>query len=473
MANTMEKTIFLKNKRITVMGLGLNRGGLGVTRFLAKSGAHVLVTDLKTEQELKETLDELRDYSNVQFVLGQHRVQDFTNTDMVIQNPAVPHNTKYLQVARESGIPIETDLSLFLKICPSANLVAVGGTKGKSTVTNLIYHTFYQANKDIVQAGNIGISVFEVLPKINPDTIVLLEISSWQLEGITHISFQPHIAVLTNVLADHLDRYDGFSDYAASEKLIYKNQAHSDFLITNQDNPVTRDVAHDTRANIYWFSIKDRVTQGTYLEDDKLFFKSGEQLTKFFSVKDIPLPGVHNISNILAAANAFFIYGLPLTSIQNGIQTFPGVPNRLEKIRTLKGVNFYNDTCATTPDSTIAAINSFPSEPLILILGGGDKKLDYNELCRVIKEKKNVIYMFILQHPKYNASEIIWKQLQELKIGSRIEICSSLSEAVHKAYQKAIPGTNIILSPAATSFGMFSNEFERGSIFRQVVNDLI
>ena len=162
-----------------------------------------------------------------------------------------------------------------------------------------------------------------------------------------------------------------------------------------------------------------------------------------------------------------------MTSIQNGIQTFPGVPNRLEKIRTLKGVNFYNDTCATTPDSTIAAINSFPSEPLILILGGGDKKLDYNELCRVIKEKKNVIYMFILQHPKYNASEIIWKQLQELKIGSRIEICSSLSEAVHKAYQKAIPGANIILSPAATSFGMFSNEFERGSIFRQVVNDLI
>ena len=289
----------------------------------------------------------------------------------------------------------------------------------------------------------------------------------------SHISFQPHIAVLTNVLADHLDRYNGFSDYAASEKLIYKNQAHSDFLITNQDNPVTRDVAHDTQANIYWFSIKDRVTQGTYLEDDKLFFKSGEQLTKFFSVKDIPLPGVHNISNILAAANAFFIYGLPLTSIQNGIKTFPGVPNRLEKIKTLKGVNFYNDTCATTPDSTIAAINSFPEKPLILILGGGDKKLNYDELCKTIKEKDNIIYIAILKHPEYNASEIIREKLQGLKMDDRVEICSSMYEAVNKAYQKAIPGTNIILSPAATSFGMFSNEFERGNVFRQVVSSLI
>ena len=473
MTDTIQKTIFLKNKRITVMGLGLNRGGLGVARFLAKSGAHVLVTDLKTEQELNKTLDELRDYNNIQFVLGQHRVQDFINTDMVIQNPAVPHNSRYLQIARESGIPIETDLSLFLKICPSANLIAVGGTKGKSTVTNLIYHTFYQANKDIVQAGNIGISVFEVFPEINHNTIVLLEISSWQLEGITLTSFQPHIAVLTNVLADHLDRYDSFSHYVASKKLIYRNQNQSDYLITNQDNLFTKDIIHDVRANIYWFSIKNRVVQGSYLEDDKLFFKSGEQLTEFFSVKDIPLPGIHNISNILAASNVFFIYGLPLHLIQNGIKTFPGVANRLEKIRTLKGINFYNDTCATTPDSAIAAINSFSEEPLILIMGGGDKKLNYDELCRTIKEKDNIIYIVILQHSEYGASEIIREQLQQLNTDDRVEICSSMSEAVHKAYQNALPGTNIILSPAATSFGMFSNEFDRGRVFRHVVDELI
>ena len=473
----MEKVNFLKNKKVVVMGLGVNRGGLGVTRFLAQSGAYVLVTDLKREYELKSTLDELREYKNIEYVLGEHRIQDFINSDMVIQNPAVPRNSKYLQVARECGIPVETDLSLFLKVCPSSNLIAVGGTKGKSTVTNLIYHTFYQAKKDIVQAGNIGISVFEVLPDIKSDTIVVLEISSWQLEGLvqTQSSFQPHIAVLTNILADHLDRYDSFNDYATSEKLIYKNMVQSDCLVTNLDNPFTKSVGTelDAPTNIYWFSTRNRVSRGSYIEDGRLFFKLGKQVTEFCTIKDILLPGIHNISNILAASIVFFIKDLPIPLIQKGIKTFSGLENRLERIRTLKGINFHNDTCATTPDVTIAVINSFSAEPLILILGGGDKKLDYRELCEIIKEKSNILYMLILEHPEYDASEKIREQLEQLKMGGKVEICSSMLDAVHKAYRNAIPGTNIILSPAATSFGMFSNEFDRGRVFRQVVDELI
>jgi len=460
----MRKVIDLENKKITVMGLGLNQGGLGVTRFLAKSGAHVLVTDLKTEYELQETLDKLKEYNNIQFVLGQHRIQDFVNTDMIIQNPAVPHNSKYLQVARTHGIPIETDLSLFL--------IAVGGTKGKSTVTNLTYHTFLQTKKDIVHAGNIGISVFEILPEIKSNTIVLLEISSWQLEGLSQISFQPHISVLTNILADHLDRYSSFSDYVHSKKLIYQYQNRSDYLITNLDNPITRNIAHETKAKIFWFSAKNKVTQGSYLEEDKLIFKFNNELTEICTISDIPIPGLHNICNILAASNIFFIYKLPLTSIREGIKTFPGIPNRLEKIKTFNGINFYNDTCATTPDATIAAIQSLGVEPLILILGGRDKKLNYDKLCQTIKNKKNVINIMILQHPEYNASEIIWNNFQKLKLNNKIELCYSMTEAVQKAYQKAIPGTNIILSPAATSFGMFSNEFERGNSFRLAINKL-
>ncbi len=473
----MEKTNFLKNKNVTVMGLGVNQGGLGVTRFLAQSGANVLVTDLKREYELKSTLNELKEYSDIKYVLGEHRIQDFINSDMIIQNPAVPYNSKYLQIARECGIPIETDLSLFLRVCPSSNLIAVGGTKGKSTVTNLIYHTFFQAEKDVVQAGNIGISVFEVLPDIKPDTIVVLEISSWQLEGLaqTQISFQPHIAVLTNILADHLDRYDSFNDYAASEKLIYKNMGQSDYLITNLDNPVTKNIEseQDISSNIYWFSTSSKVPRGSYLEGDKLFFRSISGVTEFCTIKDISLPGIHNISNILAASVVFFINDLPLSPIRNGIKTFSGIANRLEKIRTLREINFYNDTCATTPDATIAAINSFSTEPLILILGGGDKKLDFRGLCEVIKEKLNIIYLVILKHPAYDASEIILTQLQELGLSDKTETCSSMSEAIDVAYQKAVPGTNIILSPSATSFGMFSNEFDRGNVFRQVVNELV
>lgn len=470
----MYKKIDFKNKRITVMGLGLNHGGLGVAKYLAQTGAHILVTDLKGEYELKEPLQQLRGYDNIHFVLGQHRIEDFINTDLVIQNPAVRRDSKYLQIARECGIPIETDLSLFLKINPSKNLIVITGTKGKSTVTNLVYHTFSLAKKDIVHAGNIGISVFEVLPKINSDTIVLLEISSWQLEGLARSQtlFQPHIAVLTNILADHLDRYDDFADYVASKKIVLKDLSQTDFLITNFDNNITKNIIHETSANIYWFSTMGSVTQGSYLKNGKLFFKTGEKLIEFCTINDIPLPGNHNISNILAASNIFFIYGLPLSTIQNGIKSFPGIANRLEKIRVFKDITFYNDTCATTPDATMSAIESFPANPLILILGGKDKKLNYNSLVQVIKDRKNIIFIAILEHPEYSATHLIKEQLELQGLISKTGFYPTMSEAVQNAYEKAIPGTNIILSPAATSFGMFSNEFERGNAFKEEVNKL-
>lgn len=468
----MRKLPDLKDKKITVMGLGLNQGGLGVAKFLAESGAQLLITDLKREGELAQSLAKLKEFSNIQYVLGQHRAQDFSNTDMVIRNPAVPNDSEYLRIAKRHNVPVETDLSLFFKICPSQNFIAVGGTKGKSTVSNLIYHTFSRAQKNIVYAGNIGISVFEVLPKITPDTIVLLEISSWQLEGLSKIHFKPRVSVLTNILADHLDRYDSFPDYVLAKKLIFKNQSQTDYLITNMDNPITKNINNETNANVFLFSTKAEPIQGSYLKDDKLLFKYRDRLTEFYSIGDIPLPGIHNVSNVLAASIVFFLHELPLHAIQKSIETFPGVPNRLEKVRFLRGITFYNDTCATTPDATIAAIQSFPKEPLIIILGGKDKNLDYNELCDTLKAKENIIKLIILHHPEYSASKLICQKLQRMGLDKKIELCSSMSEAVKKAYKQATPETKIILSPAAASFGMFANEFERGYYFRQAVQGL-
>jgi len=468
----MNELANLKNKKITVMGLGLNRGGLGVARFLAESGAEVLVTDLKTEAELQKSLDELKEYHNIKYVLGGHRIEDFIGRDMIIQNPGVPHHSKYLQIARENGVPIETDLSLFLRICPSQNLIAVGGTKGKSTVTDLIYHIFCHAGKDIVHAGNIGISVFDVLPEIKADTLVLLEISSWQLEGIQQIKCKPKVAVLTNILPDHLDRYDSFDDYACSEKLICRNLDKSAYLVTNFDNLLTENLVHETSAEILWFSTKKMVSRGSYLKDGKLFFQFRKRPVEFGKVDDIPIPGEHNISNVLAAANVSYIMNLSLDKINEGIQTFTGVPDRLEKIRTLNNIHFYNDTCATTPEATIAAIQSFPDKPIILILGGKDKKLKYSHLCRAIKNSDNISYLVILKHPRYDASEMILKDLLELGLANKIQTSNTLSDAVRIAYQKAAPETNILLSPSATSFGMFQNEFDRGNLFRQAVKEL-
>lgn len=467
----MKKILNLKNKKITIMGLGLNRGGLGVARYLAESGADVLVTDLKKRYELQKSIDELEAY-DITYVLGGHRAEDFIGRDMIIQNPGVPNHSKYLQIAREFGTPIETDLSLFLKVSASQNFIAVGGTKGKSTVTDLIYHIFCRAGKDIVYAGNIGISVFDVLPKIDEDTTVLLEISSWQLEGIQKLHFKPHVAVLTNILPDHLDRYDSFEEYARSEELIYKYMEKTDFLITSFDNPVTKNLAQQITAEVLWFSTNKIISQGSYLEDNKLIFKRAGKQLQFAKISDILIPGNHNISNILAAANVGFILGLSASDISGGIKDFSGVPNRLEKIRTLNGINFYNDTCATTPEAAAAAIHSFPNIPLILILGGKDKKLKYDYLCRMIIDSHNITHLVILRHPEYDASEIIIKKLEENIFQKKIHICQSMPEAVDKAYSLAKPGTNILLSPAATSFGLYINEFDRGNSFRQIVFEL-
>ena len=469
----MKDLSVLKNKKITVMGLGLNRGGLGVTKFLAESGAELLVTDLKKESELKDSLNELKEYHSIKYVLGEHRVEDFVGRDMIIQNPGVPRYSQYLQIARENGIPIETDLSIFLRICPSKKIIAVGGTKGKSTVTDLVYLIFCRAGKDIVHAGNIGISVFEILPKIKPDTLVLLEISSWQLEGIQQLLFKPHVAVLTNILPDHLDRYDSFEEYANSEGLICKYLEKTDFLITSLDNPVTKNLSRQITADVLWFSTEREVSQGSYLENDKLLFRCADKQVQFAEISDILIPGNHNISNIMAAANVGFILGLSLSDISEGIKNFQGVPNRLEKIRTLKRINFYNDTCATTPEAAAAAIQSFPETPLILILGGKDKRLNYDCLCRNIINSNNIVQLFVLRHPEYDASEIIIKKLEENNFQKKTHICQSLPEAVKKAYSLAKPGTNILLSPAATSFGLFINEFDRGRVFRQAVSELL
>jgi len=453
------------------MGLGLNRGGLGVTKFLCQSGAQVTVTDLKKKEELTETLNELKDY-NIKYVLGRHRIEDFTNRNMIIQNPAVPNNSKYLNIARVNGIPIETDLSLFLDICPSNKIIAVCGTKGKSTVSNLIYHIWHQSNRDIAFAGNMGISVFEILPAITPETFVLLEISSWQLEGLRQLKFKPYLAILTNILPDHLDRYDSFDAYAKSKKLIYKYQDKSNYLITNLDNPMTKDVIRETEANIFWFSTKKEVTQGSYLHNGKLIFKQNIRQETFYKISDMQIPGMHNIENILAAANVCFIKGLSQKEVSDAIKNFRGVPNRLEKIRELNKITFYNDTCATTPEATIAAIQSFPDKPLILILGGKDKQLNYKNLCQEIKNRKNIKFIIIIQHIKYNASNMILDGLKKLDLNEKIKVCHSLNKAVLIAYREACPGTHILLSPAATSFGMFQNEFERGKLFRLEVEKL-
>lgn len=462
----------LKNKRITIMGLGLNQGGLGVTQFLVKAGAQLLVTDLKNKEELKPSLEQLKVF-NIKYVLGRHREEDFINTDMVIQNPAVPHNSKYLKIARDRGISIETDLGLFFQLCPSKNIIAIAGTKGKSTVSQLIYQIFKEAQKDTVLAGNIGISVLDILEKITPQTWVILEISTWQMEGMKDHQFKPQTAVLTNILPDHLDRYFNFKEYTQAEKLIFKYQRSNDNLVINFDNKETRQVKREIHSKVYWFSAKEKIESGCYLENDELVFQLGNYKMPFVKISDLPLPGSHNLENILAASTVGFIHKIPAKIILKAIKKFPGVPYRLEFIREFKGIKFYNDTCATTPEATLAALESFPQQPIILILGGKDKKLDYEQLGEAIGKNKEIIKIILLQHHAYDASPKILTTLKKHLDLEKIIQTSNLKVGVEVALQQAQTNAIILLSPAAASFGMFKNEFDRGDQFNKVVKNLL
>ena len=461
----------LKDKRITIMGLGLNQGGLGVARFLAKAGAKILITDLKTEEELGPSLEKLKDF-DVKYILGRHREENFINTDMVIQNPAVSHNSKYLKIARTHGIPIETDLGFFLQLCPSKNIIAVAGTKGKSTVSQLIYHIFKEAQKDTILAGNIGISVLDILEKITPQTWLILEISTWQMEGIRNRKFRPQTAVLTNILPDHLDRYPNYKEYIRSEKLIFKHQRPNDNLIVNYDNEETIKIKKEAGLPIYWFSAKEKVEPGCYLKNDKLIFQSGEYKTTFAKISDLLLPGLHNLENILAASTVSFIHNIPGNIILKALKNFPGIPYRLEFIGEVRGIKFYNDTCATTPEATLAALGSFTEQPVILFLGGKDKKLNYENFGEAIGKNKEIKKIILLQHPDYDASLKILSALKKHLDSEKIILTSSLKVGVEAALQQAQENDLVLLSPAAASFGMFENEFDRGDQFNKIVKNL-
>jgi UDP-N-acetylmuramoylalanine--D-glutamate ligase len=391
---------------------------------------------------------------------------------MVIQNPAIPHNSKYLKIARSQGIPIETDLGFFFQLCPSKKIIAIAGTKGKSTVSFLVYQIFKEAQKEVVLAGNIGISVLDILEKITPQTWVILEISTWQMEGMKKHKFRPQTAVLTNILPDHLDRYPNFKEYAQAEKLIFKHQRSNDNLVVNFDNEETIQVKEETKAQVYWFSTKERIESGSYLEKDNLVFQSGEHKIPFAKISNLTLPGPHNLENILAAGTVGFIHKIPAEIILRAIKNFPGLPYRLEFIREFKGIKFYNDSCSTTPEATLAALESFPQQPIILILGGKDKKLDYEKLGKVIGENKEIKKIVLLQHPDYDASPKIFSALKKHLDPEKIILASNLKIGVEAALQKAQPKEIILLSPAAASFGMFKNEFDRGDQFNTAVKNL-
>ncbi|MFH1597647.1 MAG: UDP-N-acetylmuramoyl-L-alanine--D-glutamate ligase [Patescibacteria group bacterium] len=457
--------IELKNKKVVLMGLGVLGGGLGTAKYLAQSGARLLITDLKSAKELKDSLKELKKYRNIRYVLGQHRQQDFRGKDLIVKNPGVPNNSAYLKIARKHNIPIETDTSLFFLI-NQGPVIGITGSKGKSTTATLVYQIFKEAKRQPVLAGNIRVSALSQLKKIKKRTPVILELSSWQLNSIKKHKSSPFVSVITNIFPEHLNRYSGIKAYVADKKLIFQNQTESDFVVLNKDNKITRQLGQEVVSQRYWFSRKYFSDEnGCYIKSDFIFFRQNGREQKVIRVADIKVRGTHNLENILAAVCIAKIYGLGTKSVHRAVTQFKGLEDRLQLVKNYHGVKYYNDTTATHPEAVIAALDSFESK-VILIAGGADKKLNFAALAKKIKQRARFLILL-----KGNASNKLLNELNKVKFNNLV-IVDTMPRAVKVAQFVAIANDIVLLSPGAASFNLFINEFDRGGQFKQCVKGL-
>lgn len=429
-----------KNKKILIMGLGLHGGGAGVVKFFYKQGAEILVTDLKTKEQLKESLKKLKNLK-IKYTLGSHSEADFLWADVVIKNPDVPNSSPFLEFAKSKNIPIETDLTLFFKYS-KAFIIGVTGTKGKSTTASLIFHILKSFYKRVFLAGNIGVSPLELLPKIKEGDKVVLELSSFGLENLTQ---GPKIAVITNIMEDHLNRYANMTEYIQAKENIFKYQEKDNFLVLNKDDILSQKFAKDAKSKVAFFSSSPQIKLSN---------------SKFF--------GKHNLYNISSAIKVAELLNVPSSKIEKAVDTFKGVASRQEFIKEFKGVKYFNDTTATMPEAVITAIDvfsaQFPKARLIFICGGQNKGLSYKDLANKIIEKVDQLVML-----PGTASDKIEVELKNYKNLHKI---SSMRNAVRKAKTLANRGDVVVLSPGAASFNIFKNEFDRGDQFKKFVKEL-
>ncbi len=454
----------LKGKHIVVMGLGLHGGGLATARWLLRHGATVLVTDLRTRFQLATTLKKLHPRPRLRFVLGEHRHKDFASADCIVQNPGVPNLSPFLATARKHHVPIVNEATLFFLHCPCP-VIGVTGTKGKSTVSTMVAHLLRPKYPDVVLAGNIASkAMLDVLDHLRPSSLVVAELSSWQLEGLVPCKRSPHIALVTNVLDDHLNRYASRAAYAAAKALIWRYQRPNDVVILNRDNPRIRPWGGHVRGQLYWYGSRALHHDGAYRKGSALITRLQGRLHSVALVGDLRVPGVLAWHNALPAILVARLFGVRSRDIRRSLSRFRGLPGRLEYVRTVAGVEWYNDTTATAPSAAVMALNSFPRK-IILIAGGVDKALPYDGMARAIRQHVKTLVLF-----PGSASDKLRFFLR--KIRTPIREVGSMLEAVTVAHSIARKGDVVVLSPGAASFNLFLHEFDRGAQFVKAVKAL-
>ncbi|OGO15414.1 MAG: UDP-N-acetylmuramoylalanine--D-glutamate ligase [Chloroflexi bacterium RBG_16_48_8] len=450
-----------------VVVLGLARQGKALSQYLAKKGARVVVSDLKRTGELAAVREELAEWP-IEYVLGEHPMNLLENTSVVFVSGGVPLNLPLIQEARNLGIQLSNDSQLFLELCP-APVIGITGSAGKSTTTALVGRMAeLEAEGSGTNAwvgGNIGRPLLWDVEHIHPHDWVVLELSSFQLELM---EASPHIAALLNLSPNHLDRHKTMETYIAAKSRIFKNQSQEDIAILSRDDPVAWDLRHVIQGRSFTFGLESvGLVEGTYIKAGWIYYRKNDEERVLCPIDAIPLRGEHNLQNVLAASAIALGAGFPKDVIEAGIRSFKGLAHRLEFVRQVHGISWYNDSIATSPDRSIAAMRSF-DEPLLLLAGGRDKDLAWEEFSKVVSERVDHLILF------GEAANKIAKAMAHVK-GERpftIDICRGLEDAVQKAVAVAKAGDIVLLAPGGTSFDEFVDFEARGERFKEWVEAL-
>jgi len=481
MSIDLSKIENFQDAMVTVMGLGRFKhgSGVGAAKWLMRHGAQIVITDLKSEKELKESVDEIMAWYDTYkkahpdghvyppvFVLGEHHEDDFTNVDLVMQNPGVARESEFVELAKKEGVHVESDISLFFRYCPFP-IYSITGTRGKSTTTALLGEMLKHVHPKTVVAGNITRSPLEdldwILEEKEPVPIVL-ELSSWLLESIKDLGKGPDVAILTNAYKDHLDRYASFEDYIQAKEIIFEVQTPEQVAIFNADQEITKEIAERSKSNKkYWFSLKplDAEKEGVYQEGNQLVRKLNGKTVSFADVKDIALGGEHNVSNVLSATLAAHLAGVTDEAILASLKEFAGLPGRQQVVGEAEGVMYINDTTATNAEGTMAAIKHFGNGGNIILLAGGSSKgFTFEQMGDLVQ--KECKYVVLFEGTATDALEQVIGDIPHTRV-------KSMQEAFEIASKIAILGDLVLLSPATASFGMFKNEFDRGEQFEKLV----
>lgn len=437
----MDTGAYFKGKKITVMGLGLLGRGVGDARYLAEQGAELIVTDLKSQEDLAESVSALSAFPNVSFVLGEHRLEDFRDRDFILKAAGVPLDSVYMEEARKAGIPIKMSASWFMEIA-GVPVIGITGTRGKSTVTHMLHAILERAGKKVLLGGNVrGVSTLALLKDATPEHIALFELDSWQLQGFGDARMSPELSIFTTFYPDHLTYYNDDIDLYLSDKAnIFLYQKPADTLILGEQMA---------------FTVIERYGEAV---PGKVVIAGTEVLPKDW---ELLAPGEHNRYDAALALAAARALSIDDQVSREALEAFLGVPGRLELIAMKNGVAFYNDTNSTTPEATIVALHALASETgrhVILIMGGHDKGLDMQNLLSLIQDvAKRVVLL------GGTGTDRIRGELPDAPV------YASLKDAVADAVSHAQAGDIIVLSPAFSSFGMFKNEYDRGDTFNAIV----